>query len=180
MGTTTAMLEIGRQAPYFSLPALDGSPWQLAAAGMPLLLVFLETDCPTCRLALPYLQKLSSHLGGHPARVVGISQDAEAATRELVAQMSLEFPILLDLDLAVSRLYDPVAVPGFVLLDREGRIDLADIGFDKAALNAMAARLSRAAGVEPMTSTPEHFGSFIKSETVRYAKVIKDAGITPE
>ena len=37
-----------------------------------------------------------------------------------------------------------------------------------------------AAGVEPMTSTPEHFGSFIKSETVRYAKVITDAGITPE
>jgi len=37
-----------------------------------------------------------------------------------------------------------------------------------------------AAGVEPMTSTPEHLGSFIKSETVRYAKVIRDAGITPE
>ncbi len=37
-----------------------------------------------------------------------------------------------------------------------------------------------AAGVEPMTNTPEQFASFIKSETVRYAKVIKDAGIKPE
>jgi tripartite-type tricarboxylate transporter receptor subunit TctC len=36
------------------------------------------------------------------------------------------------------------------------------------------------AGIEPLTSTPEHFGNFIRSETVRYAKVIKDAGITPE
>ena len=36
------------------------------------------------------------------------------------------------------------------------------------------------AGVEPMTNTPEQFASFIKSETVRYAKVIKDAGIKPE
>ena len=36
------------------------------------------------------------------------------------------------------------------------------------------------AGIDPMTSTPEQFASFIKSETVRYAKVIKDAGIRPE
>lgn len=35
-------------------------------------------------------------------------------------------------------------------------------------------------GVEPMTSTPERFAEFIKSETVRYAKVIKDAGIKAE
>jgi tripartite-type tricarboxylate transporter receptor subunit TctC len=37
-----------------------------------------------------------------------------------------------------------------------------------------------AAGIEPMTSTPEQFAAFIKSETARYAKVIKDAGIKPE
>ena len=37
-----------------------------------------------------------------------------------------------------------------------------------------------AAGIEAMTGTPEQFASFIKSETVRYAKVIKDAGIKPE
>ena len=33
------------------------------------------------------------------------------------------------------------------------------------------------AGVEPATSTPEEFASFIKSETVRYGKVIKATGI---
>jgi len=32
-------------------------------------------------------------------------------------------------------------------------------------------------GVEPLVSTPEYFADFIKSETVRFAKVIKDAGI---
>ena len=35
-----------------------------------------------------------------------------------------------------------------------------------------------AAGIEPRTSTPEQFASFIRSETVRYAKVVKDANIT--
>ena len=33
------------------------------------------------------------------------------------------------------------------------------------------------AGVEPLISSPEQFAEFIKSEIVRYAKVIKDAGI---
>ena len=36
------------------------------------------------------------------------------------------------------------------------------------------------AGIQPVGTTPEKFGSFIRSETVRYAKVIKDAGIKPE
>jgi tripartite-type tricarboxylate transporter receptor subunit TctC len=33
------------------------------------------------------------------------------------------------------------------------------------------------AGVEPFTNTPEQFAEFIKAETVRYGKVVKDAGI---
>ncbi len=32
-----------------------------------------------------------------------------------------------------------------------------------------------AGGFDPITSTPERFGEFIKSETARYAKTIKDA-----
>ena len=38
----------------------------------------------------------------------------------------------------------------------------------------MTARLI-AGGFEPMTSTPEHFGKFIKTETARCAKGIKEA-----
>jgi len=37
-----------------------------------------------------------------------------------------------------------------------------------------------AAGIEPLTDTPEHFAEFIKSETARYARIIKDAGIKIE
>ena len=37
-----------------------------------------------------------------------------------------------------------------------------------------------AAGIEPMSSTPEQFAAFIRSENARFAKVIRDAGIKPE
>ena len=36
------------------------------------------------------------------------------------------------------------------------------------------------AGVEPLTSTPEEFAAFIRSEATRFAKVVKDAGIKGE
>jgi tripartite-type tricarboxylate transporter receptor subunit TctC len=36
------------------------------------------------------------------------------------------------------------------------------------------------AGIEPASSTPEQFGAYIRSETARYAKVIREAGITVE
>jgi len=35
-------------------------------------------------------------------------------------------------------------------------------------------------GIDTVTSTPEQFGELIRSETVRFAKVIKDAGIKPD
>lgn len=36
------------------------------------------------------------------------------------------------------------------------------------------------AGIEPASSTPEQFAGYIRSETARYAKVIREAGITVE
>ena len=43
----------------------------------------------------------------------------------------------------------------------------------------MQPRLAQA-GVEPLTSTPEEFGLFIKSEAARFDKVIREAGIKGE
>ena len=40
-------------------------------------------------------------------------------------------------------------------------------------------RMSRQ-GMEPNGSTPEAFATFIKSETTKYARVIKTAGIRAE
>ncbi len=37
-----------------------------------------------------------------------------------------------------------------------------------------------AAGLEPVASTPEAFGQFIREEIARWAKVIKEAGIVPQ
>src|SRR6202007_1262492 len=100
------MLQTGDQAPVFPLQQLDGKPRRFDEEQGPRLLVFFETDCPTCLLTIPYLNRVARETGS--ASVIGISQDSEAATRELIEKLPIEFPVVIDRDLSISRAYDPV------------------------------------------------------------------------
>ena len=152
------MLDAGDQAPGFSLTRLDGTSarFESCAQSKSRLLVFFETDCPTCRLAIPYINRLSRKLG-EAADILGISQDGEHPTRELLAQASIEFPLALDRDLSVTKLYDPVAVPTFFLIGADGRITQTLSGFDKRALNEIATAMAGMPLViaEPFDGAPD-------------------------
>jgi len=155
------MLEIGDHVLSFSLPALDG-PEHLVhpgADGTPLLLVFLEADCPTCHLTLPYLNALKRALGGNRAPIVAISQDPAEATRTLAQHYEIEYPVLLDRRLEASRRFDPPAVPALFLIDGQGRVARIQIGFDKGDLNAIAQALSQSMGLVPLTIAEEFDGA---------------------
>jgi len=128
-------------APGQSAPPVPG-----LASGRPTLIVFFETDCPTCQLALPYLNKLG-------AGVIGISQDSEAATREFVRQMGITFTVQLDPGLKITRAYGPQSVPTIFLVGGDGVVQRSLEGFDKAGLNELAAAL----GHPPIA--PEHDGA---------------------
>jgi peroxiredoxin len=133
------MLEPGQSAPQ--VPP--------RAQGKPALLVFFETDCPTCQLALPYLNGLN----GDSVQVLGISQDSETSTREFVRQMQITFPVEVDQGLKLSRAYDPQSVPTIFLLDHGGKVLRTAVGFDKSVFNELAA----AVGHAPIA--PEHDGA---------------------
>jgi len=128
---------------------------QIAPAGLVLelgkrsLLVFFETDCPTCQLALPYLNSLAQA----SIQLIGISQDDEASTREFVRQLHIAFPVQVDHQLKLSRAYDPQSVPTLFLLDEAGQVLRTLVGFDKAGLNELAAELGQGA------IAPEHDGA---------------------
>ena len=113
----------------------------------PTLVVFFETDCPTCQITLPYLNSLRNSV-----QIIGISQDDEATTAEFVTQMGIGFPVEIDLGLKLSRAYDPQSVPSMFLLDEAGRVLRTLVGLDKASLNELAAALGHPA------LAPEHDG----------------------
>jgi len=138
-------------APAFSLPRLDGGDWSVDVGRRegPLLLAFLEADCPTCRLVLPYLTRLADALGSGRETVVAVSQDGATETRALADAYGVRFPVLLDRELTVSRAYDPPSVPALFLLDEEGRIGRSSVGFDKAELNEVALVMLDSLGLPP-------------------------------
>ncbi|HWG88657.1 MAG TPA: TlpA disulfide reductase family protein, partial [Candidatus Acidoferrales bacterium] len=103
-------------------------------AGKKALLVFFETDCPTCQLALPYLNALSAD----KIQVIALSQDDEASTKQFIQQMGISYPVELDRGLQLSRFFNPQSVPALYLLDENGAITQTLVGFDKAGLNELA------------------------------------------
>ncbi|MBI3207311.1 MAG: TlpA family protein disulfide reductase [Candidatus Solibacter usitatus] len=125
-----------RIAPLFSLLP--------ARADAPSLLFFFETDCPTCRLIAPYLNRL--HEAGN---VIGISQDSEGATAEFARQTGARFPVVVDRDWEISKAYDPQTVPALFLVSKDRVIEEAVVGFDKASLNHFAARFALAQEIAP-------------------------------
>jgi peroxiredoxin len=121
------MLQIGESAPAFELATLDDVGFIRTPAGKRLFVVFFETDCPTCRLALPYLERLARHIGDD-SMLAGISQDGEDVTRAMVRELELSFPVALDRGLKVSHTFDPVAVPTLFLLGVDGNVEKTTIG----------------------------------------------------
>ena len=108
-------------------------------SGKKAVVVFFETDCPTCQLALPYLNLLRQD----SVQVIGLSQDDERATREFVSQLKISYSVELDSGLKISRAYDPHNVPTFYLLDESGQVQQTLVGFDKQGLNDLAAAVGQ-------------------------------------
>jgi thiol-disulfide isomerase/thioredoxin len=121
------VLELGHPAP--AIPGLN-------PGSGPALVVFFETNCPTCRLAIPYLNKLAQG-----ARVIGISQDDDVATNEFTRQLATTFAVQRDPGFVLSRAFELTFVPSLFLLNPDGRILQSHFGFDKSALNEIAAQL---------------------------------------
>jgi peroxiredoxin len=151
------VLDVGNHAPDFSLNNLDGTEARLerGSQSKPRLIMFFETDCPTCLLTIPYINRLARELG-EPSAILGISQDAEGPTRHLIDQAPIEFPVAVDRTLSVTKLYDPVAVPTLFLIGADGRIAKCVSGFDKRALNEIASMMADAPLIiaEPFDGAP--------------------------
>jgi peroxiredoxin len=115
------------------------------------VVVIFETDCPTCQLALPYLNSLKSDF----IQVIGLSQDDERSTRDFVTQLKISYPVELDSGLKISRAYDPHNVPTFYVLDENGQVQRTLVGFDKEGLNDLAAALGHPPIAPPNDGAPQ-------------------------
>jgi peroxiredoxin len=123
------------------------------------LAVFFKTTCPTCATIWPYLEKLHQAYRGVGLAVWGISQEGREPSAEFAHRGGSTFPILVDHELRVSRIYDPDFVPTLLLIDSTGHILDSMAGLNKTKLNHLSQTAAAHFGVPPATITHDNDGT---------------------
>lgn len=136
-------VSVGAPAPAFQAVTLQGDSIALAdMRGDAVLVNIWATWCPPCRQEMPGLQALHEEYAGEGLHVLGVSIDSRSAGRDVATfteDFGLTFPILLDPEERVTRVFRTTGVPETFLIDREGEIVRRWIGlFDPMAEDTRA------------------------------------------
>lgn len=101
------MLEVGQNAPNFSLEGDDGQIHSLKDyRGKALVVFFYPKDMtPGCTTEACEFSDLTEEFRKHGAQVVGISKDSLASHTRFRTKHGLRMPLLSDPDLAVHKQY---------------------------------------------------------------------------
>jgi peroxiredoxin len=126
-------VEVGERAPAFSAPDLSGRQVSLDDyRGQVVLVNIWATWCGPCRVEMPSIQALYDRYRDSGFTVLAVSIDQgrgyKERVKEFVDELSLTFPILLDPESRVTRIFRTIGVPETFVIDREGRIVKRVIG----------------------------------------------------
>jgi peroxiredoxin len=118
-------------APDFTLHAADGHNLRLQELrGQVVLVNFWATWCGPCREEMPKLDAIYRKYHGSGFTLLGVSIDDDAGNAMAVAKrLGVSFPVLLDTDKSVSKLYDLATMPSTVLIDRDGKVRYLNRGY---------------------------------------------------
>jgi peroxiredoxin len=98
-----------------------------------ILLDFWATYCDPCRAELPHLSEMMERDRSKGLLVVGVAVDGPGTSDDVsafVRRFALDFPVVLDEDAHIGRVYDPRRwVPLSILIDRTGHITAVHEGY---------------------------------------------------
>jgi peroxiredoxin len=126
-----AALTPNAAAPDFTLRMTDGGNLRLQEQrGQVVMVNFWATWCTPCRVEMPHLNRLYEKYRSSGFVLLGVNvDDNSAAGTTAAANWGIRFPVLLDADKRVSRLYDLSSMPSTVLIDRDGRVRYLHKGY---------------------------------------------------
>lgn len=118
-------------APDFTLRSAEGRNLRLAEQrGQVVLVNFWASWCGPCKVEMPHLNKLYDKYRASGFTLLAVNIDDDTRTGiATAAKWGLKFPVLLDADKSVSRLYDLGSMPATVLIDRDGKLRYLHRGY---------------------------------------------------
>ena len=123
--------ELSGVAPNFDLASRGGARVSLSGLqGQVVMVNFWATWCGPCREEMPHLEALYQRYGdlGFTLLGVNVEEDSSGAD-EFLAETPVSFPILFDPENEVSELYDVIAMPSTVLIDKGGNMRFIHHGY---------------------------------------------------
>jgi peroxiredoxin len=118
-------------APNFSLRAKDGGEVSLAdLQGQVVMVNFWATWCGPCRQEMPHLEALYQRYSDLGFTLLGVNVEADSSGADkFLKETPVSFPILFDPKSEVSKMYDVIAMPSTVIVDREGNMRFIHHGY---------------------------------------------------
>ncbi|MBI2333064.1 MAG: redoxin domain-containing protein [Chloroflexi bacterium] len=126
-------LGVGKPAPDFTLPTLDGTEVSLSQFhGKPVLINFWASWCAPCREEMPELVRAYEAHKVDGLLILGLNltfQDSLPEVQHFVNEFKMTFPVLLDEDGAVAeKLYRIPGLPMSVFINQDGTIERIHVG----------------------------------------------------
>lgn len=131
----TYAAELSGPGPDFTLKSLSGKNIKLSELrGEVIMLNFWASWCAPCRQEMPILEKIYQKYQPLGFTLLGVnveenSDDAKAYLKDV----EVSFPILFDNQNKVSQLYDVIAMPSTIMIDRDGNMRYLHQGYKPGA-----------------------------------------------
>lgn len=111
-------------APDFTLRTTAGSNLRLLEQrGQVVMVNFWATWCGPCKIEMPHLVRLYDKYRASGFQLLGVNIDDDPRNAaSSAAKLGITFPVLLDGDKRVAKLYDLSTMPTTLLIDRDGKL----------------------------------------------------------
>jgi peroxiredoxin len=120
-----------RSAPDFTLTDANGQSVTLSdLRGQVVMINFWASWCGPCREEMPLLEQIHQRYEALGFTLLGINVEENSTNGQAFLQeRPVSFPVLYDPKNNLSKLYDVIAMPSTVLIDRQGNIRYLHHGY---------------------------------------------------